>query len=114
MNGIWVKFKYENGRWDDPRWIGIGRAWFSELREKLKTAWREKYGAKVPLGATPKAWVLSELDRMGVRLRGEDVIHLPYALYLTVQVAAEGDWKTGPKGAWERMETILPIPGGKR
>ena len=110
MGGIWVKFKYEGGRWDDPRWINIDRTWFADLRASLKVAWRQRYGMKVPLGATPKAWVLSELDKMGVRLIGGDVINLPYALYLTVQVAMEGDFKTGPKGGWETMQTILPAP----
>lgn len=108
MNGTWVRFKYENRRWDtEPRWLGIDREWFLELRTKLWNAWRERYGEKVPLGATPKAWVLSKLDQWGVRLRGEDTIHLPYALYLSVQVAMEGDW-TGPRGKWQILRNILP------
>lgn len=106
--GIWVRFKYESGRWDDPRWLNIGRSWFFDLRAQLKEAWRKRYGMTVPLGATPKAWVLSELDKIGVRLIGEEAIHLPYALYLTISVAARGDFNSGPQGGWEIFRNILP------
>lgn len=111
--GIWVSFKYENGRWDEPKWLNIGREWYLDLRQQLRTAWLKRYGPTVPLGATPKAWVLTELDKRGVRLRGEDVIHLPYALYLKVRLAAGGDSK-GPKAPWKVLESIVPKPGANK
>jgi len=99
--GVWVRFKYENGRWDEERWLSIGREWLLDLRKQLKEAWLKQYGNKVPLGATPRAWVLAQLDKMGVRVHGEDAIHLPSALYLRISIAKEGDSR-GPKDAgWE-------------
>lgn len=108
MNGTWVRFRYENGRWDEPRWLGIGREWFLEIRLKLWNTWRDRYSDNTPLRMTPKAWVLARLDQWGVRLRGEDTVYLPYALYLTVQVATEGDSSTGPRGKWQILRNILP------
>lgn len=105
--GVWIRFKYENGRWDDERWLSIGRDWLLDLRRQLKEAWLEQYGNKMPLGATPRAWVLSQLDKMGVRLNGHEAIYLPSALYLKISIAKAGDSR-GPGEGWDVHENILP------
>lgn len=110
--GIWVS-KCENGRWDEPMWLNIGREWYLELRTQLRSAWLARYGRTLPLGVSPKAWVLVELKERGVRMRGEEAIHLPYVLYLKVRLAEGGDSRK-PEGPWKVLESIVPRPSSKR
>jgi hypothetical protein len=101
-SGIWIRFR-RNGEWGEPRWLSMSRDWFMEIRVKIGVAWRTKFGMSAPgPGFSTRTWVLSELDRMGVRLIGDDLRDLPAALSLEILTAKDGDAKTGPKGEWEK------------
>jgi hypothetical protein len=105
--GVWIRFKQESGLRADERWLSITREWLLDLRTQLKEAWVAQYGNKVPLGATPRAWVLSQLEKMGVRLNGDEAIYLPSVLYLRISVAKDVDSR-GPGEEWDVHESILP------
>lgn len=93
----------------------MNREWFVDLRVKLGVAWKTKFGSSpAPAALSLKAWVLSELGRMGVRLIGDDLADLPYALHLEILAATEGDPASGPKGRWEKYGPLAArrLPGG--
>jgi len=92
--------------------MNISREWYLELRKEMAVAWRKRFGNVLPAGSTPAGWIRSELDRKGVRLRGEEAETLPYALYMKVRIAG-GTSKTGPEGPWKTLESILPKKKGK-
>lgn len=107
---MWIRWKHNNGRWDEATWVPIDLPTLTHCREAALAAFKAMYGEAIPLGFTPRSFTAWAIDKAGITLRADSVdqLMIHYASYQRIQHCG-GDWQAGPDKKWITLPNIYPF-----